>query len=317
MSTHTNLKGVTRLGQVLVSQNLETNIVSFLQWAFLGIGAFNNVSIPTSGYYGGGFHQLRPVVNSEDPYYTSYRVYEGFRNNWVWEHDVENGYSPIQISGVYVNGNFVRSDATGAYAHHINYPQGRVVFDSPIASDSVVTCEYSYRHVNFTTDSVPWWREVQTNSYRIDNTHFQQQGSGDYAIMSQNRLQLPAVIVQVSQNTAQIAYEQGSSANLCRQDVYLHIITENPGELKFLHDTMIYLKDKTLHGFDENSMLENNAYPLDVNGTPVSGAKTYPELLTAHAWQPIKVLYADSGASPYPTSVWKCTARLVCETVIP
>jgi hypothetical protein len=54
-------------------------------------------------------------------------------------------------------------DAT--YAHHYNYPLGRVVFDTAVSTTSAVKLEYSYRNVQtYIADQAPWWDEIQQES---------------------------------------------------------------------------------------------------------------------------------------------------------
>ena len=52
------------------------------------------------------------------------------------------------ISGVYVDGAFKPSTITGTYAHHVDYFDGRVVFDTAIPTGSVVQAEFSYKWIN-------------------------------------------------------------------------------------------------------------------------------------------------------------------------
>lgn len=276
MSTTTSLKGVTNIGESLLSETLEANVVSFFDWALLGIGGFFDVTIPTSGAFGGYEHRLR---QSEDPNYLAGEVWEGFRKNWVWESGVENTRQPIQVSGVYVNGNFHTPADTGGYSHHVNYPLGQVIFDSPLPTGSTVTCEYSYRLWNFYTQDVPWWQQIQFNSFRVDNFQFQQYGSGVYSIMAQNRVQLPAVVVEAVPETSRHGLEIGSLATVVRQDVLFHILTESPTDRKFMHDAITYQWQKRLVLFDKNALFSADAYPLTADGSVASGAKCYPALI--------------------------------------
>ena len=49
------------LGDNLLIDELEENIKAYLDWGFLNIGGYINVSVPTSGLYGGTFHELKTV----------------------------------------------------------------------------------------------------------------------------------------------------------------------------------------------------------------------------------------------------------------
>ena len=90
------LTGVSNIGKSALGDLLQAGIISFFDWGFQNIGAYENVNIPTSGVYGGDRHILRPV---QTPYYTNGRVWEGYRSNWIWESGFSQPVQPIQISG--------------------------------------------------------------------------------------------------------------------------------------------------------------------------------------------------------------------------
>lgn len=299
---HTRLKGLTEIGSALLSDQLETNLVSFFNWGLLGVGAFFNVSIPTSGAFGGDKHRLRLAT---DPYYDDGQVWQGYRQDWVWETGVDYSVQPIRVSGVRVNGTFYPSSTTGVYKHHVDYPQGRIVFDAAINPSSVVTCEYSHRYVHFTHSDAPWWRQVQLDSFRVDDEHFAQQGSGAWAVLSKNRVQLPAVVVEAVPNTTRSPLMIGGGAKV-RQDVLFTVLSETPGERKQLHDVVTYQWGKRTILFEKNWVADANRYPLDENGTPVPSGLMYPDLVKAtgeggFGWKQLR--FEDFKSVAQPTEV--------------
>lgn len=321
MPDNTRLKGVSHVGDVLLSEQLEANLVSWFNWGFLGIGGFFNVTIPTSGAYGGNQHQLRPAsdTNLEDG-----QVWQAFRRDWVWETGVEYAYQPIRVSGVYVDGIFYSTSTTGVYAHHVDYPNGRVVFDEAIDTESTVTCEYSYRYVHFTSADVPWWRQIQTESFRVDDSHFSQLGSGVWSLLSQNRVQLPAVVVETVPRTTRRPKELGGGGAIVRQDVLFHVISETPHERNHLHDIVTYQWGKRIILFDKNLFNDADAFPLDGNGTPVSGASMYPTWVAAtgdggYGWRQLR--FEDFSSLPQPQQitmpVYVASVRGVFEVDLP
>ena len=246
----TTFTHVSQVGNTLLNSQLESNLKSFLDWGMLGIGGWFNVNIPTSGAWGGTFDQLRLV---DDPSYGEGQVWESARKDWVWENEVPyTGGSPISITGVSVDGTFYGTgDAT--YAHHYNYPLGRVVFDNPIASTSTVKLEYSYRNVQvYIADQAPWWDELQYNSMRVDDSSFSQVGSGNWAILSNNRVQMPAVVIEAVPRRTYQPYELGSSNNFITQDVLFHVVSESRWWRNQLVDIISLQKDKTLMLYDSN-----------------------------------------------------------------
>lgn len=275
MPEYTRFKGVTEIGDSTCCDQLKANLVKFFEWGLLGIGGFTNVTINSSGAYDGDASVLRYV---DDPNYSSGQVWEGHRNDWVWESGVEYDYQPITVSGVVVNNTFYSSGTTGAYAHKVDYPLGRIIFDDPLPTGSVVKAQYSYRYASFYTSDAPWFKEVMFNSYRVDDEHFLQNGSGVWSTLSQNRVQLPAVIVETVPRRNLTPYQIGGG-HWVQQDVLFHIISEEPWNRDKLLDIITYQKEKTILSFDKNRMAEEDSFPLDYDGSLRSGAMMYPDLV--------------------------------------
>jgi hypothetical protein len=268
-------RGVTEIGQSLLSDNLEINFAAFLQWSLLSIGAFENVRIPSSGAYGGDKHRLRLV---DSPYHASGQVWEAFRNDWVWESGIPYHTQPIRVSGVYVNGTFHSLSATGAYAHTVDYPLGQVRFSSAISPSSVVTCEYSYRYVQVHTADHPSFQQIQTNSFRVDDNTFLLEGSGAWHSFSQNRLQLPALVIEAAPTVAlQYGREVGSLASVTTKEVRVHVLTEERWWYKQLNDLFLLQYQKRLSAFDKNLLDQKGLFPLLFDGSISSSGKMYPD----------------------------------------
>jgi hypothetical protein len=295
MSDLTRFTGVSHVGRPLQSDILETSFMSFIQWSFLGIGAFSNVYLGASGAFGGQQSKLRGVT---DPRYTQGRVWETFRTNWVWESGIEYGYQPIRPSGVWVNSTFYPASTTGSFSHYFDYPRGRVVFDNAIPASSLVQMEYSYRTVHVDSSRKPWFQSVQMDSYRLDNPQFLQQGSGAWNVLAENRIQLPAVVVEVVPRTRHFPLEIGTTARIHQQTVVLHVLAETPWERDQLHDVFVNQYQKRIVGIDKDAMAKANAYPLQYNGTLASGAIMYPQMISATGYPWRQISWIDVTSSP-------------------
>ena len=90
-----DLKGFTKLGDSTLVNDIKENMISFFDWGLLKKDNYINISIPSTGVYGGNEHQLRLV---DDPRYTAGQVWEGFRSNWVWESGVTGTDGPPLVS---------------------------------------------------------------------------------------------------------------------------------------------------------------------------------------------------------------------------
>ena len=313
----TTFKSVSQVGNTLLNSELESNLKSFLDWGMLGIGGWFNVNIPTSGAWGGTFDQLRIV---DDPAYTLGQVWESARKDWVWETGTPyTGTAPIDISGVYINNAFkTTGDAT--YAHHYNYPLGRVVFDTAISSTSTVKLEYSYRNVQtYIADQAPWWDELQYNSMRVDDLTFSQISSGNWGILANHRVQMPAVVIEVVPRRMYQPYELGSTNNFITQDVLFHIVAESRWWRNQLVDIISLQKDKTLMLYDSDKLADAAAFPLDYRGMVVNSGNNYSGIVNNTAYQYTTARITDMGVTEmesYNSRLYEGTVRASFEVIL-
>lgn len=320
MPTHTSLKGVSSVFDSLLSDQLEANLLAFFQWGLLGVGGFFDVAASQSGGYGGDEGRLRPV---SDPNYDDGRVWEAFRKDWVWETGVGWPRQPVRVSGVYVDGDFRPLSSTGQYAHAIDYPNGRVIFDSPVSRSGEVRCEYSYRLFQLYTADTDWWGQLQARSFRVDDPQFLQWGSGSWDVLAENRVQLPAVVVEAVPNVhSRVGYEIGSAAQTVQQDVLFHVIAEDRFYLKWLHDALTNQDQKRLVAFDKNRLLSDGAFPLDWRGSPAPSGLMYPDLVRpssegGYGWRQLRIENASSTDQPDVAGLHYCTVRLRVGVEVP
>jgi hypothetical protein len=298
---YTSFKGVTDIGDSLFMSILEGNLKVFMDWGLLGIGAWTDVKAPAAGAYGGDFSVCRRV---DDEAYSAGQVWETLRKDLVWESGVEyqeaTGVQPIAISGVWVDGTLYTSSHV-TYGHYIDYPNGRVVFDSAIPTTSEVKLNHSYRWCQVQiADRAPWFQELQFSSMRVDSTHATQTGSGDWSIGSQHRVQLPAVVIEAVPRRFSQGYELGNGNLRTFQDVLFHVVAETKWERDQLLDIISTQKDKAIYLFDTNKVAASSMYPLDYRGELVSNPRMYPDLVedwapNGYRWR--KVWWRDSVLS--------------------
>lgn len=280
MPSDDTFKGNTNYGDATPTLQLENGLAAFIDWALLNIGAFYNNTRPQSGVYGGDFSRLRL---QNEPNFTLGRVWQGVRTNWVYESGLSYATQPINISGVYVNNTFYSSSSSGSFSHKIDYPNGRVIFDSPISTSSVVQVNHSYKAVNVqTSSSSPWYQELMYGSYRPDSTQFTTIiSSGDWSIVGSNRLQLPAIVVDSIPYRRFTGYELGGGQNMY-QGMALKVFTENKNTRDMLVDILSDQNDKTINLYDINKISVVNDFPLDYLGGKNSGCKTFPQLAASY-----------------------------------
>ncbi len=282
MPSYTSLNGISLIGDTSFNDQLVTNVVEFFSWGLLGAGNFFTVSRPgSSGAYGGSQYRMRLA---EDPNYTKGRVWETFRSNWVWESGVGAPVQPTPISGVYVNGTFYGPATTGSFSYSLNYPLGRVTFNNPVAASSAVELNYSFKFINVYEAVSPWFKEIQFNSFRLDDEHFRQYGSGIWSTMAQNRIQLPAFVVEAVPQRTWMGKQMGGGSYMY-QDLRFHLYAESPEDRDRMIDIISFQKEKTLILFDKDKVVQAQLWPLNYYGSIAPSALCYPDILSREALQ--------------------------------
>ena len=262
MSFH--LKGFNSVQDTTLNNEIQDNMVEFFDWALLKKGNYFNVTLGETAPNGYDYSKLRL---SSDERFTAGTCWEGVRNNWVWQSGVNYSPAPLVgtnntkpgISGVYVDDTFYPTTTTGDYAHHVDYFNGRVLFDSPIPTGSKVQVEHSYKWINVVyANSVPWLREVQYRSYDI-NGEFLQAAKGDWDMPPEARLQLPAIAIEIVPRRTITGYQLGGGSYV-DTDVLFHCLAEDEMTRNKLVDIVSLQNDKTFYAFNSNSIAASGAF---------------------------------------------------------
>lgn len=258
-------KGINNdISKATFDEILEDNIISYIDWSFINAGAYQNVSVASSGAYGGNFSLLQPL---DDPRVEENTVYRTARKPLVWESGVERG-SPIAISGVYINGSFT-SDVT------VDYRNGLFIFNDPVSGK--VEAEYSFKSINvISADNIPWLR-TSNRSYRVDGDNFVS-GSGNRYNLPEVEIQLPAVAVEVTDTDRIEGYQLGGSQTVVK-NITLYVIAEDAPTAKRISSILEQQSRSTLFVYDTNYIIENDDFPLNYDGTLSDSPKTYPQLI--------------------------------------
>lgn len=278
-----SLKGFDTIFDQTLNNELQDNIVEFLDWGLLEKGNYFNVTLGELSPNGSDYSLLSSV---DHPHYDEGQIWEGFRKNWVWQSgiNISGMTSPIVgtndsipgISGVYVNDTFYPSDTAGTYAHKVDYFNGRVVFDNPIPTGSKVQAEYSYKYINVVySNALPWLREIE---YRTSEPS----SRNELALTSEMKVQLPAIAVEIVPRRTLRGYQLGGGQYIYT-DVLFHCVAEDEITRNKLIDIISLQNDKTIYMFDSNRIAGDSAFPLNYQGVPVSSAKRYPDLLNSYA----------------------------------
>jgi len=318
---YTSFSKVSHVGDTLFTSELENNLKWYMDWGLLQIGSWTDVNIPTSGAFGGDFSNLRPV---EDPSYVNGQVWESARKDWVWEtgtlySDGGSDYSGIGISGVYVNGTLYGT-GDGTYGHHYDYPNGRVVFDSALSTTATVELEHSYRNIQvYVADQAPWWDELQYDSLRVDDPSYSVAGSGSWGILSNHRVQMPAIVIEAVPRRRFTPYQIGDTSQFVRQDVLFHIVAESRWWRNQLIDIISLQKDNRIWLYNSNTVASSGAFPLDFRGMAVANPNNYDDIVDTEEYRYLFARMTDmtvSEMNSYNSRLQEGTVRATFEVVM-
>lgn len=288
MPNYDGLKGFTSIHDYSLNNNIQDALVEYYDWALLEKGNYFNVTKGELSPNGKDMSRLR--LSSNDSY-TSGQVWEGFRKNWVWQSGVSGvGISPPivgtnknfpGISGVYVNGQFQPTSGVGQYAHHVDYFNGRVIFNTAIPTGSVVQVEYSYKYINVVyANNVPWLREIQSNTQQ-PTSNFYDVSTGSWDIPPETRLQLPAIAFEIVPVRRFKGYQLGGG-QWVYTDVIAHCIAEDEQTRNMLVDIISLQNDKSVYIIDSDKLHNDSKYPINHLGSPTPSALLYPELIESY-----------------------------------
>lgn len=284
---------VTDWRDAVLTEQLETNIVSWVSHSLLEIGAYENIPRGGTDPKGGDRSRLTAVA---DERVTTRTKWAANRGQWVWE---ETGYtpSPLVPSGVWVNGTFT---PTGGFGPYVDFARGQVVFSSGLPATTVVQTQYSPRLVQVRRTDEPWFQQFGFNSFFASGEAQTQHA------LTENRVQLPLVLVEPAFNGGFTPREIGGTAGVYQTDYLLHCMSEVPWDRNRLHDVLLAQADVRIPTFDVNVAEP----PLDRLGRPTPSSLSHPELCSAHPWRQARVEKVSSVSQETGSrSLWWGTVR--------
>lgn len=317
LQPYEQFRGVTDWRKDGFNDNLQYGLMEWIKWSFLQVGGFENVlSSQASGLYGGHPAILRPV---RDPNFSNGQVWEGIRSDWIWETGISYSVQPRQCSGVYVEANF-KPTATevDTYAHYIDFPRGRVVFDSPISTSANVRSDYSFRIPTIAYSKEPWLQELMYGSLKVQRVA----GSGSHNQLAEARRQMPTIGLELSQRRGYHPYQIGGG-QFVFQDVLLYVLAESKDERDKLLDILGNQNDKVIELPDRGLMKESAQFPVDIDvlGRPVSNPIQYPGMIAptgdgGFRWARCMLQNAQSQVMQTTNNwLYRGVVRMTCESI--
>jgi len=266
---------VSHFGLSPVINKLEKNIKAYLDWAFLGIGAWSD--IPASGTV---MSELRQTDYAAG--YTTGEAWEARRKHWVYESaeytDMSGvTHSPVDVE-VYVDSVLMPS------GYDVDYVNGRVIFETPVSSTSTVTAKYPFRNVQvYIGDEQKWWQTIQERMWDLEGDFFEQAQCGEWIINQHHRIQLPCVVITSRPSGSLRGYGLGEACVKRTHSVDLHVLAEDKCTRDNIVDILVAQSEKCVCLYDTDAVTMSGENPLDCNGFHV-GDKDFPELVEYFPW---------------------------------
>jgi hypothetical protein len=243
-----------------VTSQVKSNLDLWLNDLFLRDGHFTNISVGETDIYG---HNLSQLISVADEDYAMGQVWQSHFKGWVWESGIapsDTGVSPpVLASGATINGVFW-SRASGL---HIDYPNGRVILDTPIATGGTVYATFSYKAVlvDFADTFENETKDFYVETSRKDNPW--QTGLLSYPLKNQRTLPIVMIDLRSRQNAA---YELGSASNVAEIRGSFHIWARDSYMKDIVEDLVEQQEHTTLFGIDFNLAPQPLDYYGDKNG---------------------------------------------------
>lgn len=272
--------------KALVKSNLEL----WLNDLFIRNGLYTNIASGSLDIY---LRDLSLLVISSDPtFQADNTVFQSAFKNWVHENAVaaaESGIAaPVVNSGVIVDGTFYETATTsGIFAHIVDFPNGRVIFDTTLVGTPVIQADFSYKEVtvDFANRLNNENQPIRIETSLKDNPA--QTGVDSYP--TSDTRTLPAVFIDVM-NRQSSAYELGTRDAIADYFGVFHIWTRDDFQRDLIEDILADEHRQVLFGINFNTA----QYPLLSRGEKNPAFTSYAALANVHSPQFWRRIYLES-----------------------
>jgi len=276
-------KGVlsTGLGGYELTDQLIYNLKWFIDQGLVEHGGYGIYTLAEpDSFYDTDETNLHIV---EDERFVSGIVWEGAGHGWVWESGLSvpsGAIEPFRVSGVYVNSTFHAQADSGIFAHHIDYQNGRILFELPQNPDDLIQAEFTRRSVQVGFAEHKEFRSLMRESL----IEFQTDQSPSSTPTREHQVWLPAIFIEV-ESGEQRGLQLGGG-QIKTRFINLHIFADNPHDRNLLMDWLDKQSRKTFMMTDLNAV----TLPFDEFGDIVSGVTNWPDMVDQHPFKKLRVV---------------------------
>lgn len=270
-----NLGNTTYYAQKTLEDQILLNVISYLQYGLLEIGAYYNIRKGQNDYLGNNASQLKMISGYGVP---NNRYYQTLKNQIIWESGINYTFSPtaaqsiIPISGIYYQNTFYPNGSgvlgTGFI---VDYNRGLVVFDHPMGTGKV-EMEHSLRVANlYNTDDNQYRRLI---NYYMNRDQWSTAGSGLDNDNVNLRNYLPCIAIHINGFSSK-PMGIGSRNKYATANLDFEVLAMTAADRKRLSDLLYLLEEKSFPTFNINEV-----QPIfNQSGSIYSGTKTWNDLV--------------------------------------
>lgn len=271
-----NLEGINFWGDWCLEDIILYNVISFVKYGLLEVGAYVNIDKGQVNYLGHDLSRLNPVVGVTG--YTDYTIYKGAKSDWIWESNIQlksTGVAQPNVpSGIFINNAFYPTGVIASGNSYIlDFSRGQVVFNSGRSASDTVQVPHSVRLV----DVHP--KESQEYSQLLSNWN-QAVGTGNIDSI-RPQTYLPAMFVDVNQLDTTRGLQQGNRAKVSSIGIEFTAVSTSPFDLRKLSSTCYFLETKSFNLYN----LANIPFGLDYQGRLINPSAVWPVLSASGLYQ--------------------------------
>lgn len=275
-----------------VKGQVKANLNLWLNDLFLRDGFYSNVSVGQLDNYARDLSQL---TSTTDESFVANTTFQSAFKNWVHESGVTPNHAGIQMplvaSGVTVDSVFYSKDPLHpsyipAFAHQIDHPNGRIIFNSPIAAGSNVQAEFTYKEIF--VDNASTFENEEKEFYFETTAKDNPQQTGVIVYPEPNSRTAPLVLIDMLSRSSD-GYELGSASNVATLNGSFIVWTRDEYMLDQIEDLVAAQEHVVLLGINFNTA----AQPLTRHGDKNPAFTSYNDLANLYSSDFWRRIYID------------------------
>ena len=251
-------------------------------------GLYRNISTGQTNFYSTDMSRLVGVTGDED--FNDGQVWQSAFKNWVYESGIvptDTGVAPpTLVSGVTVDAVFYPDSTVGPFAHFVDFPNGRVIFNAPILSSSIVQATFAYKEI--TVDFAESFDNERMDLLIETSIKDNPAQTGIQSYPSKSNRTLPAIWIDVLRREHD-GYELGSKSLISDFYGVFHVWARDRWMRNIIADILSDAHRDVLLGIDFNTA----PFPLLSKGRRNPAWTTYGDNARVHGPYFRRRIYLD------------------------